>query len=389
MAKEWPKIANITKDKKSTEMPIKGKSLSELELRLQAIIDNAVDGIITIDTRGIIESTNPAVSRIFGFTEDELIGKNIAVLMPEPDRARHHSYVDSYLQTGKAKIIGKGRELIGKRKDGSTFPFLLSISEVHLNDKLIFTGIVHDLSEIQQIKAALEKEKELNELKSRFVTMASHEFRTPLSTILSSASLIARYVDGKDQDKRDKHISRIKSSVSNLTGILNDFLSLSRLEEGQIHNHPVEVNLNSVMEEIQDEMISVLKDGQRLESVFPEDEIQLLIDKNLLKNICINLLSNAIKYSEEGKTIFFTVQLADHKLNIEIKDQGLGIPEDEQVHVFNRFFRAHNASNIQGTGLGLNIVKKYIDLLEGEINFKSKSFEGTTFFVTLPVQVLA
>ena len=326
---------------------------------------------------------------VFGFTEDELVGKNIAILMPEPDRARHNSYVENYLQTGKAKIIGKGRELIGRKKDGSTFPFLLSISEVHLNDKLIFTGIIHDLSEIQQVKAALEKERELNELKSRFVTMASHEFRTPLSTILSSASLIARYVEEKDQDKRDKHISRIKSSVSNLTGILNDFLSLSRLEEGQIHNHPVEVVLNSVLEEIQDEMLSLMKEGQQLEVSFPDDSIQILIDKNLLKNICINLLSNAIKYSEEGKKISFRVQFQDRNILMEVQDQGIGIPEDEQVHVFNRFFRAHNASNIQGTGLGLNIVKKYLDLLGGEVNFKSKSHEGTTFFVTIPVQVIA
>ncbi|MCU0428517.1 MAG: PAS domain-containing sensor histidine kinase [Cytophagaceae bacterium] len=366
-------------------MPIKANSLSELELRLQAIIDNAVDGIITIDTRGIIESANPAVNRIFGFTEDELVGKNISVLMPDPDRSRHNTYVDNYLKTGKANIIGKGRELIGKRKDGSTFPFLLSISEVHLNEKLIFTGIVHDLSEIRQMKAALEKEKELNELKSRFVTMASHEFRTPLSTILSSASLIAKYVSEKDQDKRDKHINRIKSSVSNLTGILNDFLSLSRLEEGQIHNHPSELELENLLDEIQEEMVSVLKEKQELITSFPSGNHLVFLDKNLIKNICINLLSNAIKYSEDGKKIYFQVECENEALKIQIQDEGIGIPEDEQSHVFNRFFRAHNASNIQGTGLGLNIVKKYIDLLKGEISFESYSGKGTTFFVWIPL----
>src|SRR6187431_3511450 len=173
---------------------MKGASyFDDLTSKFQAIVTNAVDGIITINERGIMESINPAAMQIFGYDENEVLGSNIKMLMPEPDQSSHDKYLGNYHATGERKIIGKGREVIGKRKDGSTFPFLLSISEVIHDNKKIYIGIIHDISELKEIKEALLKERELSELKSRFVTMASHEFRTPLSAILSSVSLIARY----------------------------------------------------------------------------------------------------------------------------------------------------------------------------------------------------
>ncbi len=366
-------------------MPIKSTSRLDLESRYQAIIDNAVDGIITIDERGVIESVNPSALRMFGYDKEEVIGENIKILMPEPDRSNHDKYIGNYHATGKGKIIGKGREVIGRRKNGTMFPFLLSISEVILENKKIFTGVVHDISELREVKDALAKERDLSELKSRFVTMASHEFRTPLSTILSSVSLISRYNDPKDEEKRLKHVNRIKSSVNNLTGILNDFLSLSRLEEGHVMNDPIEFSINELCDEVIDEMNSILKEGQEIKVDAVQDIQKVFLDKNLVRNIMINLISNAIKYSEEGKLIFVRTYIENDVLTIEIKDQGIGIPEEDHDYLFSRFFRAHNAANIPGTGLGLNIVKKYLDLLRGRIEFQSKQSEGTTFTVQIPI----
>lgn len=361
------------------------ESKSDNANRLKAIIDTAVDGIITIDTRGNIETINPAVTRLFGYVKEEMIGKNIKMLMPEPDKSQHDRYLEKYEQTGKANIIGKGREVVGKRKDGTTFPFLLSISEVELTEKKIYTGIIHDISELKEVKDALKKEMELNELKSRFVTMASHEFRTPLSAILSSASLIGKYNDTDDEAKRQKHVNRIKSSVSNLTGILNDFLSLSKLEEGMVVNTPVECNIVDLAYEIGEELNSVLKEGQMILTYHASEYTSLVLDKNIVKNIIINLISNAIKYSGEGRPIEFKTSIEDNLLHISVKDQGIGIPDADKPYLFSRFFRAQNAGNIQGTGLGLNIVKKYVQLLNGKIDFTSELNVGSTFHVTIPL----
>lgn len=236
----------------------------------------------------------------------------------------------------------------------------------------------------KEIRRALQKEKELNELKSRFVSMASHEFRTPLSTILSSVSLAEKYVAPEDSEKREKHFNRIKSSVRNLTSILNDFLSLDKLEAGKVENNPVEFDLKEFATELAEEMQAVAKTGQRVNYKHTGKQTIVNLDRNILKNILNNLLSNAIKYSPEHSEIFFNSIIEKNKLKINIADKGIGIPEEEKQHLFERFFRAKNALNIGGTGLGLNIVKKYTDLLGGEIGFESECGKGTVFTVSIP-----
>ncbi len=237
-----------------------------------------------------------------------------------------------------------------------------------------------------EIRKSLEKEKELNELKSRFVSMASHEFRTPLSTILSSVSLVQKYDAPENAEKREKHIIRIKSAVNNLTGILNDFLSLDKLETGKIENNPVEFDVVKFSEEMTEEMQAVAKKGQSVIYKHSGKNTSVVADKHILKNILHNLLSNASKYSEEGTEVDFKTFSDRTKLKIEIRDNGIGIPEEEKQHMFERFFRAKNAVNIGGTGLGLNIVKKYTELLNGEIGFESKAGEGTTFTLIIPLK---
>lgn len=237
----------------------------------------------------------------------------------------------------------------------------------------------------EELKVALAKEKELGELKSRFVTMASHEFRTPLSTILSSASLISKYTAEEQQEQRNKHIERIKSAVNNLTTILNDFLSIGKLEEGKVQCHPTEFDIASFARELTGELRELTKRGQTLAYAHVGGTTKVCLDKNLTRNICINLLSNAIKYSEESKHIEFITEMDSEYVTIRISDQGIGIPEAERSHIFDRFFRAQNATNIQGTGLGLNIVKKYTELMQGHISFENNADGGTTFIVVLPV----
>jgi PAS domain S-box-containing protein len=237
----------------------------------------------------------------------------------------------------------------------------------------------------KEIRRALQKEKELNELKSRFVSMASHEFRTPLSTILSSVSLAEKYITPETADKRDKHFNRIKSSVRNLTSILNDFLSLDKLEAGKVDNNPVEFNLKEFAEELTEEMQAVSKSGQKVEYKHSGKQTTVVVDRNILKNILNNLLSNAIKYSPENAEVKFSTSIEKSKLTITVADKGIGIPEEEKQHLFERFFRAKNALNIGGTGLGLNIVKKYTELLNGEINFESEPGKGTVFILHIPL----
>ncbi|MGK9125153.1 PAS domain-containing sensor histidine kinase [Olivibacter sp. SA151] len=383
---------------------------------LEAIIRNAIDGIITIDNKGIVESINPAAMALFGYSDNsEIIGNNISMLMPEPDRSRHDSYIHNYLTTGVKHIIGIGREVRGKRRDGTTFPFRLAVSEVNYKDRKIFTGFIHDLSkqkeaeeklkeytaelemkvtertkdlikligELEEAKAdvslSLEKEKDLNQMKSRFVSMASHEFRTPLSSVQLSASLIEKYLDKRDFDNITKHTNKIKGSVQLLTNILNDFLSLERLEAGKVTAVEEEVNLIRLAEDIIEEMQLLAKQNQHIVYQHTGEIGKFRIDPNLLKNSILNLISNAIKYSGENTFIEFNSEINGDSCTITIKDNGIGIPFDEQKNLFEPFFRANNTGNIPGTGLGLNIVKRYVHLMKGEVMCKSEVNKGTTF----------
>jgi signal transduction histidine kinase len=239
-------------------------------------------------------------------------------------------------------------------------------------------------AEAETLKA-LEKERELNILKSKFVTIASHEFRTPLSTILSSASLIGKYTGPNDDEKRQKHVARIKSSVNNLTGILNDFLSFGKLEEGKVGYSPGLFDVVLFAEELTEEISAILKEGQTIQYEHRGPEREVFSDKHLLKNALLNLLSNASKYSDPGKAIYLSSEITETELLMSVRDEGMGIPQADQVHLFSRFYRAHNVTAIQGTGLGLTIVKKYVELMDGTIDFFSQEYKGTTFTIKLPL----
>ncbi|MGZ3862126.1 MAG: PAS domain-containing sensor histidine kinase [Bacteroidia bacterium] len=236
----------------------------------------------------------------------------------------------------------------------------------------------------EEVVKALEKEKELNELKSRFITTASHEFRTPLATILSSVTLIEKYAEKEEQPKRKRHIDRIQSSVNNLTGILNDFLSLGKLEEGVVVNKPRSLKIDEFVKNLLEENKLILKAGQNVNYNHLTGNADMEADPQILRNIILNLFSNAVKYSGEGDEIRISTKEEDGLIELRIKDFGIGIPEKDQRFVFTRFFRSKNAINIEGTGLGLNIVKKYLELIQGTISFTSVLNEGTEFVVKIP-----
>lgn len=246
--------------------------------------------------------------------------------------------------------------------------------------------VEHNVSKIknaeQKVKEALNKEKELNELKSRFVSMASHEFRTPLSTILSSTSLIEKYDEIDNKEKKEKHLNKIKNSVKNLTLILNDILSISKLEEGLTEVIISEFNIENLINEVISDSSGLKRDNQNI-ILLADKNLNINSDEKIIKLIISNLLSNALKYSE--KDVIIEASTKKNNLTISIKDEGIGIPENEQKKLFDRFFRAQNATNIQGTGLGLNIVKSYIDILKGKININSKENIGTTITFEVPL----
>jgi len=387
----------------------------------RALFNHASMGIVVVNGRGEIQNVNPFALRLFGYTPEELTGKPIEVLIPQRYHHIHVDHRDTYIHQPKSRPMGVGMDLFAVRKDGSEFPVEVSlgtyenngeknviafISDItvrkkaeeqieKLNDELEatveqrtkeLTDAMHQLERSkEELTKALSKEKELSDLKSRFVSMASHEFRTPLSTILSSASLVAKYTESDQQENRDKHIYRIKNSVNNLTDLLNEFLSIGKIEDGKIVAHYTHFNIKDVLGAVCSEMQSLVKRGQHIEYTHSGDET-VYLDPSLLRNVIINLLSNAIKFSPENGVIRIESTATKNETIIKVKDNGIGISKEDQEHLFERFFRGTNATNIQGTGLGLHIVGKYIELMNGEISYSSELEQGSEFIIKFTSQ---
>lgn len=403
------------------------KLAADNENAFRAIYEACEEGIVVVDLEGKIKMANQAAHQIFEFESGKMRGRIIEDLIPATLRHTHKKDRATYNKKPEPRRMGAGRELLALRQSGDEFPVEISLNVAQLNGEKHVIAYVIDISERKKIEAALkkseeqlilyasqlekrvkerteelelqvketkraekeaqlalEKEKELNELKSRFVSMASHEFRTPLSTILSSSSLIGKYNEQEGaRAKREKHISKIKSAIDNLNGILDDFLSISKLEEGKLDVDIRNIDLVDICQEVVEEISSIKKENQEIDLTIKGKALPIKADPKIIKNILINLASNAIKYSEESIEIGLDFKRTND-ICICVIDKGMGIPDEDQKHLFERFFRAKNATNIQGTGLGLNIVKKYIEMLGGGIKFKSKLNEGSEFHVTLP-----
>lgn len=400
---------------------------------MTSLFENATEGILLTNRKGVIVIANPAAEKMFSYDPGELKDLNIEVLVPKRFLHGHSTQREQFYHQPQNRVMGIGRDLYARRQDNSEFPVEISLTHYNLNDETFVIAFIVDITsrkEIEQnlkaqreelekvtndirrlnadlegrveertiilkealqkleesqdeLSASLDKEKQLNEIKSRFVSMASHEFRTPLSTILSSATLIAKYPATAEQEKREKHVNRIKDSVKHLNELLEDFLSLGKLDEGKVGVFTVPFSVREFVEELADEIRVQLKPDQQLEFHCEGPDL-FITDKRMLKNILLNLLSNGIKFSSEGGKIYLETILENDQLTITVKDHGIGIPEQDQVHLFSTFFRASNVSNIQGTGLGLTIIKRYVSLLKGEIALQSGLEKGTTVSVRLP-----
>jgi PAS domain S-box-containing protein len=366
----------------------------------EALFNNAAIGIIVINDDANILLVNQFALQQFGYIVEELIGKKIEVLIPARYKEQHIKHRDNYTHKAHSRPMGLGMDLFAIKKDGTEFPVEVSLSPYLSENGQYSIAFISDISirkqselELLQLNAELErkveerthslslalgKEKDLNELKSRFVSMASHEFRTPLSTILSSAYLVSKYPSAEDQAKRDKHIQRIVSSVDMLNDTLNDFLSVGKIEEGRIQVRFADLSIPDVFNELINEMRQLLRKNQVLQYMHTGND-SFRLDLSLLKHIMMNLVTNGIKFSPEGGIINIRTEITGDSLMISFKDAGIGISVADQTHLFERFFRGDNVTNIQGTGLGLHIVAKYAELMNGSIACNSELGKGTEF----------
>ncbi|WP_405610677.1 ATP-binding protein [Polaribacter sp. Asnod1-A03] len=389
------------------------------------------EGVIVVDDKQKIVSVNASVEKMFGYDKGELVNKQLPVLIPKNYHAGHGAHFNGFMKNREKRQMGNGRDLYGAKKDGTIFPleaglnpfdiygktFVMALviditvrkeqeEEIHklnleLENKVIertkeLSKTVKELKTVNlelddenqkrieaenQIKDALKKEKELNELKTKFLSLVSHEFKTPLSGILTSTMLLGKYKLTEQQEKRDKHLRTITNKVHYLNNILNDFLSVEKLETGKIYYKYQTFKLSKVVDEVIYNSNMILKGGQRIK--YPEDidDISLTQDEKIIELSLSNLVNNAIKYSPENTEIDINICQDKDYTTFKIKDNGIGIPEADQKNIFNRYFRAENALLAQGTGIGLNIVKSHLENLGGTITFESEENVGSTFIM--------
>lgn len=391
----------------------------------EAIFHEAAIGILVTNSQFNIILSNEFAQGLFGYPETELLGQNISILIPHHLKGRHEGHLDKLNHQPISRPMGAGLDLKAKRKDESLFPIEISLSHFKENEQMYYIAFVSDVSlkrkvemeliiknqeinqlnesleeevkartqalqhtlaqlEIQthELENALQKEIELGDLKTRFVSMASHEFRTPLTSILSSATLIEKYTETGQQPKRAQHIQRIKSSVSHLTEILEEFLSVGKLEAGKVEVRPEDFSISEFYDDLLSALAGMKKPGQEIELTISDPAARFSTDTSMLRKILLNGLSNAIKFSQ--KNVYLRVQMQANSMEITIQDQGIGISEQDQKHLFERFFRGGNANIIPGTGLGLHIMDRYVRLIQGQLTLTSQIDEGTTITYILP-----
>jgi signal transduction histidine kinase/DNA-binding response OmpR family regulator len=354
-------------------------ALKESEKVYSSIAKNFPAGIIGILNSDFnfvfIEGTEVRKSNTLNYN---LLGKNFLEVVP----AAKAEKVKLLIQQARAGLATEFEMECGKEMYSVYIQPLSDNFGEHSQFLTVLRNITDQKKMELNMRNALQKEIQLNELKSRFVTMASHEFRTPLAALTTSLSLTEQYLQPEPDSKVARHIKRMRFSIKQLTEILNDFLSLEKLEQGKVERICEEFNLEELCLRIVEGLDSMLKPGQKINLNWQGDPV-VYTDSRMVQNILLNLLSNAIKYSEEESEIWLNIHADEENTRIHVKDSGIGIPDADQTMMFNKFFRAGNVTNIQGTGLGLNIVKRYVQLLNGTIHFESKLQEGTSFFVNL------
>ncbi|MBC7552530.1 MAG: PAS domain-containing sensor histidine kinase [Taibaiella sp.] len=400
--KEGTQSLAITVEQLSSQ--IKETERKDLELErvntfLNNIWNHAGAIIFVCDKEGLVQFFNPEAEKALGYSSAEVVNKLNIISIHLPQEISEKS---KELTIAAGRHVESGFEVLIKasqannnnnlewhyvRKDGSFFYVSLNVAALKdpANEISGYLGIAIDISEKKRAESelliALKKERELNELKSRFVSMASHEFRTPLSAVSSSAFLLSKYLKAEEQPQRNKHIKRIVSCVTSLTEILNDFLSVGKIEEGNIEPNFIQYDISKQMQEITHDVHHLLKMQQSISYTHTGADALVNLDPSMMKHVVTNLLSNAVKFSSDEAVIELKTERIGKSLVLQVKDHGLGIPSEDIENLYKRFFRSSNVTNIQGTGLGLHIVSKYTELMNGTITCQSTLGEGTTFTI--------
>ena len=379
----------------------KRKNAEEERNYLSKIFDNSLNEIYVFDYNSLkFVNVNYGAQKNLGYTLQELKELTPIAIKPNYSIEKFQNLCAPLLNQTESRIEF---ESVHKRKNGTTYPVYVSLETSMLGERKVFIAIILDITEqknytqklektvelrTKQLKTALEKEKELNDLKTKFLSLVSHEFKTPLSGILTSSILLSKYTLDSQQENRDKHIKIITEKVHYLNAILNDFLSIEKLETGKVTYKFTAFRLSKVLNEVVYNANMLLKEGQQVKYPDNIDDIVLLQDERTLELALTNLVHNAIKYSPEHADVTIKITQNVNTTIFEISDTGIGIPEKDQKNIFNRYFRAENALTTPGTGIGLNIVKSNIENLGGSISFKSKIHEGSTFTLSIPNKAL-
>ena len=366
--------------------------LNESRIQTRAIIENVINGIITINEHGTVESLNPAAEVIFRYASSEVIGKNVSMLMPEPHHSRHDTYIKNYLRTGERKIIGIGREVEGRRKDSSTFPMELAVSEMNLGKERKFVGVLTDITdrkvaEQMLIKAKEEAEK-ANRLKSEFLNVMSHELRTPLTVMLGNVPLLTDMEDLPEPDEIVEIAEDIEDAGKHLLTLINDLLDISKIEAGKMRLYRETLSAGELAEEVVTKILVIAKEkGITVEKNFTNN-ITMFADPVRLKQILLNLLGNAVKFTDHGK-ITVTVSQKNNEVQFSVADTGCGIKEEDLPFIFEVFRQVDSSATrtASGTGLGLAITKKLVELHGGQISVSSEFGKGSEFIFLLPLLV--
>jgi PAS domain S-box-containing protein len=371
-------------------------ALRDSAARIQAILKTVADGIITINQRGMVETINPAAERLFGYADAEVVGQNISMLMPEPYHSQHDGYIEHYCATGEARVIGIGREVVGRRKDGSTFPMYLAISEMRLDSQRYFTGIVHDITERKQAEQNLVVAKEQAELANRakdsFLATMSHEIRTPLSGMLGMLELLSLTHLNNEQHAT---LDAAWDSGRSLLRIVSDILDWSKIEEGKLELALQSTSIPQLLQEVVN-TYSRIASAKSLR-LWQHDDVRLssahIVDPLRLSQVLNNLVSNAIKFTQRGEIELRTELLeqveSGERIRFSVRDTGIGMAKDVQQRLFRRYQQASTdtARMYGGTGLGLAICQQLADLMDGQIELKSELGQGSIFSITLTLPV--
>ena len=361
------------------------------EDRLRGIMNTVADGIVTIDAAGIVESFNPAAERVFGYMAAEVVGRNVNMLMPEPYRSEHDGYVTRYLESREARIIGRGREVQGRRKDGTVFPLDLSVTEMRLEGRPLFIGMVRDITDRkrqeQELRDALAAAEVANKAKSEFLAAMSHELRTPLNAIIGFSDAMLTGLFGVLDDRFKEYIGSINESGKHLLDVINDILDVARIEAGKIDFRPEPVEVEGII----DTCLRLIKERAESAGIKVAHDLEpglpmVLSEGRRLKQIFLNLLSNAVKFTPAGGTVTLAARKVGSGLEIRIQDTGIGMKPEDIPKAMTPFGQVDSRlqRKYEGTGLGLPLTKAFVELHGGTLALESEEGKGTTAIIHFP-----